>query len=480
MSKAKPFPGVLLGATLWLALSAAGASAGEPGGVLDGGSFAYGFPVEIRKEAPFQELILPLELYQTVVRPDLEDCAVLHSGGKPVPHALRASRQTPSSQLSKPLPFFPIGASNMHEAGRVSLHFRKAPDGTILDLQSEGEPRARGRTVAYLLDASSVEDSYSAIQLKLDPAGAPGLVRAHLEGSQDLDAWSTLARAFSLGRLAHQGMTLERDQLEIRPGRYRYLRLTWEGDGEPLPLLEARVLLSKHEEPDLHQWMSLRTEVSQDPTPRYLLDTRGVMPVDRLHVRFPGTNVVVPVKVYSRGAEDRPWRYRAQSTIYRLMVEGTVLSGETVPLDGIIQDRYWKLEADPPSGRSMAPGEVEVALGWIPHRLVFLAQGTPPYTLAFGSGRIHVKPYPLQGLLEQAADRAGSRAVTASAELGPRVVLGGEEKLRPPPVPFPWKRWVLWGSLLAGVALMGWMAARLYRQLAVQDRTSSREQDPGP
>ena len=45
------------------------------------------------------------------------------------------------------------------------------------------------------------------------------------------------------------------------------------------------------------------------------------------------------------------------------------------------------------------------------------------------------------------------------------VTLGGEDKLKAPPVPMSWRRWMLWAVMLGGVALLGWMVRRLIRQL---------------
>jgi hypothetical protein len=49
------------------------------------------------------------------------------------------------------------------------------------------------------------------------------------------------------------------------------------------------------------------------------------------------------------------------------------------------------------------------------------------------------------------------------AKLGEPVALAGEKQLR---APVDYKRWVLWASLILGVAVLGAMAYRLLRQMA--------------
>ncbi len=454
------------------------ASAREPERVPRIDEFAFGFPLEITKQAPFQELVLPLEFYQIVVGHDLEDCAVFDADQRPVPHAVRSPEPPSRASIAEALPFFPLAGGGDSDTGGISVHLKKAPDGTTLELKSDDEVRTGGRTVAYVLDASSLKDAYSALLLKVDLDRGSGLMRVNLEGSQNLNDWVSIARSVSVGRLVHQGVTLERDRVEFKPCRYKYLRLSWDAGGGELRLQNVQAIFSREVSHDLHQWMRLPAKLSTAPSPAYLFDTQGVMPVDQLKVQFPGQNVVVPLKAYSRGADGAPWQFRAQALVHRLVVEGSIYSGEMIALPDVVKDRFWKLEVNLRPENVMAPQDVEIALGWVPDRLVFLAQGRPPYTLAFGSGSQKVRPFPLQSLLDQVSPRTGARTITASAQPGPKVTLGGESKLQPPPPPLPWRKWALWTCLLLGVALMGWMAVRLYRQMGAVQRARTEEGGP--
>ncbi|WP_282103285.1 DUF3999 family protein [Morganella morganii] len=55
------------------------------------------------------------------------------------------------------------------------------------------------------------------------------------------------------------------------------------------------------------------------------------------------------------------------------------------------------------------------------------------------------------------------------ADISEKVVtLGGETKLLPAPEaapPFAWKTWLLWGILVAGVAVLGIFAVRLLKEV---------------
>jgi len=103
-------------------------------------------------------------------------------------------------------------------------------------------------------------------------------------------------------------------------------------------------------------------------------------------------------------------------------------------------------------------------LGWLPHRLTFVAQCPPPYTLAYGSASVGAPSEPVSALL---GDMEGERraALVKTVELGSLVTLGGAARLSPPPPPLPIRQWVLWAVLLLGVAVLAWMVRSSYRQL---------------
>lgn len=111
---------------------------------------------------------------------------------------------------------------------------------------------------------------------------------------------------------------------------------------------------------------------------------------------------------------------------------------------------------------------VELHVGWAPQRLVFLAQGEGPYTLAFGSASRQTTPLPLESLLSRLGPEARNRQLIRVAAVGAVHTLGGEQALRPVEAPPPYKQWILWAVLLAGLAIMGWMALKLHRQLTRQ------------
>jgi hypothetical protein len=51
---------------------------------------------------------------------------------------------------------------------------------------------------------------------------------------------------------------------------------------------------------------------------------------------------------------------------------------------------------------------------------------------------------------------------------GRKIELGGKAALQPPPPSLPWKQWLLWAILGAGVGLLAFMVKSLLREISRQ------------
>jgi hypothetical protein len=136
-------------------------------------------------------------------------------------------------------------------------------------------------------------------------------------------------------------------------------------------------------------------------------------------------------------------------------------------ISSITGAREWRLTlSQKDGGLGDAPPVVEV--GWQPHALVFGARGDGPYRLVYGKAGLAPADASIEQLL--AATRDGQpKFVTQPAQLGTPEVLGGEKRLTLSLADRSWRTWILWAVLGAGVLLLGWMAARLARQIKPQE-----------
>ena len=131
-------------------------------------------------------------------------------------------------------------------------------------------------------------------------------------------------------------------------------------------------------------------------------------------------------------------------------------------------DRYWRLKVSE-AGGGIGAAAVTVEVAWIPHRIHFLPRGEAPFILAFGSGRADTRNVRSADLPAGLPTTEAAKVGIARAEAGEAVLLAGEAALKKEMSPVTRKKLLLWGTLLAGVAVLAWMALRLIRQTKRED-----------
>jgi hypothetical protein len=164
------------------------------------------------------------------------------------------------------------------------------------------------------------------------------------------------------------------------------------------------------------------------------------------------------VQVLARHTEDQRWHLLTTGVVYRLTHEGSdvVNPDLSVSASGWQQ---WLLRLDPRGGGTGAR-QPQVEVGWVPQQLVFVARGEGPFQLAYGKLRAGSADLPIQTLVPGWRSDAELKAAIATA--GAQEVRAGPRALRGAP---DYKIWGLWASLVIGVAVLGWMAWVLAREL---------------
>ena len=162
-------------------------------------------------------------------------------------------------------------------------------------------------------------------------------------------------------------------------------------------------------------------------------------------------------ELYSRNDRESRWIRRGNFEQYSLSVEGRRINSQAHLLSGI-RDRYWLVRLDYPQSLP-ASESLMVDLGWRAERLDFLAQGQPPFVLAFGSNR--AIGLGSQALLDGPLFESEPNAFATLGEIY-TVGSGGEDSSS---YLLNGRQLMLWLVLLVGVVVMLWMALALYRQM---------------
>jgi hypothetical protein len=421
--------------------------------------FAYAVPVQIDGAQALQRLEIPQSAYEGAARPDLGDLRVFNGAGEPVPYAFMP-RPAPDAEAAAPRPlrYFPLRGARGTAAGALDMRAQRNADGTVVRVTiADGAPPQRaGTLVGYLVDASALKQPLAAIEL--DWRSAEDLAGSlRVEGSDDLARWTTLAAAAPLVSLRYDGQHLEQKSVELPSLRYKYLRLSWPAQQSPIQLTALRGRPRDVQIEPERRWKTVAGSAGREPG-EHVFDLGGRLPVDRLRIGLPQPNTLAAVQVLARNGDDQPWGAICTGVLYRLQRDGRQIVNPDLAVAGSGW-RFWLLRVDQKGG-GIGQGEPTLEAGWVPQQLVFVARGNPPFQLAYGNATAQPAAFPIATIVP--GWRSDEELRAAPAVAGAQRELAGTRALR---APIDYKTWALWGSLVLAVAVLGWMAWQLTRQM---------------
>lgn len=407
---------------------------------------------------------LPAQVYQNVARDNLSDVAVFDAKGEALPFALRRPPQSGGRIERIGLAIFPVRARSEEKVDRSAMRVTRDASGRLSEIQTEATPGRETIVSAYLIDASQVRKPVSALIVEW-PQGSQAdtaMVQVTLETSDNLKNWRGAGQGV-LSRLSYGGRTLEQRRLELEASG-RYYRLTWSNLPAPLELAAVQAELAQDTIAAPLQWRKIVPIALNDG---YEFDAGGPFPAERVRVNIDGAGASINTRLYSRPHRSAKWQPRYAGPIYDLRVNGVRFNHSELAL-ARAGERFWRIEL--PRGSGAAP---TLELGWLPHQIVFVGQGKMPYQLAFGRAAALPDRADYSAMIDRLL---AQKALATPAKIGPAAELGGA-KLLQPERPLPWRKWLVWLALAAGVAALAWMAIRLLRDLATEPQEGMPDDD---
>ena len=399
-----------------------------------------------------QRATLPQDVYEWVVREDLGDLRVFNGTGEEVPYALRRPPSSSAHSEWQSLPVFPLPEPESSGSG-AEINIELDDGGTVVAVQGANAQIDGGG--AFLIDASRHEEPISEIEVDWRQDIENVVSRLRVEASNDLDQWTTLIESATLAALETEGQSVKVNRIPLNAVRSTYLKLTTITGTQQIPITHIRARSRHSQAPERH-WKTLPGTAFEDG---FDFDTGGLFAIDRVTVELDRDNYLIEAQLYSRDRITGPWQDRGLRTFYRV----TVAEGDTQAVNGepisyaTTRDRYWRVEPTHETGASPA-----LRIGWLPDELVFLRQGPPPFTLAYGRADTTGRPWPVRDLLTRLDEKATWDDLPVTG-LGEAQMLGGPDRLVPQPEPIDWQTILLWSVLVAGVAGVGLLAFRLAR-----------------
>jgi hypothetical protein len=424
--------------------------------------YAQGIRMQPLSDRPLIEAALSDDVYRVVTRADLADVRVFNADGAVVPHAFCSSPETAEPAVTQEsLPVFEVqGATPQREGTRVEV---QTSAGVAVNVQQGDQQAAPSviETRAHVIDARAIPDALRAMQFDWHSPDGASEAHVRIEASEDLDRWETIVGASTLLKVTQGTQQLQRHSVGLPQRPYKYLRVARTDRGPALQIDSVIAERVAPPQPIDPLWFSASPIVSEEAS-GLSFDSNRIAPVTYARLLLPQENTSLRVKIESRPDDEAQWRERWSGEVYSILSVGERRVSPPAEF-GSTANRYWRV-SPAKTGDPFSQGAT-LELGYRPARLRFLAQGSGPFMLAYGSRRAEpARSQPCGALLADVGARDLAR-LTGEASLAPPQRLGGEAAFKPLPKETPLRLVVLWGVLIAGVGLLAAMATSLLKRL---------------
>jgi len=430
--------------------------------------FAYGYSLEVDGDGAIYSLYLDEKVYRGLIREDRGDLRIFNGLGQVVPHDIRrAEKMTKRILPPVELPIFPLYKNTQEKSvtnAGYNVHITTNDQGSIIDLNYGKATTGERILTAYIIDASSLKHVPDMMAVNWNAQRDDFVMTVRIEGSDDLTHWHNVVSQSTLSHLQHGKHTLLQKSIDLPRSVPKYYRLSWE-NVEPLKIDSIQFHFPETYHSQTRQWSTFLPAKIDEKQQSYYFNTKTALPVDRINIEVPERNTLVNVLIESASSEKGPWYGRYHGLLYDLQYGQNVLKNPDIQ-QSVHSHRHWRLTIL--NGEGGFLGEPVLRTGWIAEELLFVATGESPFTLAYGSARVRPVAAPLAQLLSESTIKQQGLLIKP-AKLGSTIDFGDDSRLQLPKPPVDWKRYLLWAVLILGVAVLGFMAMRLYKQMEDQE-----------
>jgi len=447
-------------AAIWLATLAGAALARDLPGPDE---YAYSFPLEPRGNSEFFAVDVPIGVYRSVTDPALRDAGVYNADGQPVPRLFeRPAGADEDIEEQVGLGLVPLHGDEAEQPDQLRLLLQQADTGITLELDAGETAGTEGDLPlkAYIVDARDLDLDITALDFSW-PAQPQGFIgRVQVEQSENLQSWRRLGTA-SLADLEYGDTRIEQNRVVLSGKASAYLRITWNNMPAGWSLDAVSGVYTLQGAPAARDELLIDATPLDDSDREFTFDAGGFPPVDRINVVLPDDNVVIRAGISYRQNDTDRWRQVHNGIFYNISRQGNALESPPASIP-VTRAGQWRIKIN--SGATAGP--LRLQLGWRPDRLVFLAQGSPPFELVAGRAQDRVEGYPQDAVLGDRSIftmlRESGRAGDAS--LGTRELRGGPDQLEVAATR-TWRVALLWAGLVAAIVLVGWLVFSLMREM---------------
>jgi hypothetical protein len=438
--------------------------------------FEFRYRLTANDEGRVYKVRVTNDMFRGLMRSYDADLAVFDSDGNAVPFVVRDARMpypaedgpSPAALPKTEVPLFPLPESGGHAASMMDVTIKAGEDGQVIEINGNGgETLGSGRLLADLSKVAMPPDGRPVTGYSLEiPLGGGKDMAAWVDvyASDNLRDWQQIAWKEPLIRLKRGDDLVTSGVIDLKlSGPARYLML--ETGIRELPGSAIVMTVTGERETVIRHDSELFNGLPDDESRSVIYDTGGVFPASDVNfiLETPG---IYAASVSSRRDGEDEWRRHGE--IHLSFIKNDAGESRNVPIQTRrINDRYWRLT---PRDKLISPPPL-MQMRWLPKELIFVAQGKPPYILAFGSNK-DAPGLARPGLMEIALSGVRERDIPETAmEVAP---------IYPEPMPvaerdesgpeMQWTKYVVWAVLVGGALSLSWMAWSLLRKNGTGER----------
>ncbi len=423
--------------------------------------FAYGIPLQVDGDGAVYSLALPDDVYRYSQYADLADLRVFNGHGEVVPHLLQRppTEATSGAALIK-APLYPLPAYEgkpLEEEAPMSI----GDEGPLIDYYGGRLPLpGAGAGEYFLVDAAQYAGAVARLHLRWQGGEESLVTEVSVDVSDDLTHWQPLLERQAVATLFYRGYRLEHHALELPAAGGKYYRIHWPPGSRGVALQGVGLELRAAQESPVQRQRLLPLDAAAAKL-FYEFRLPGYFPVSGSRLLLAQRNRAIEGRLFSRTDDNTPWQLRYQGLFYDLQRQGQRLRNAVIEMAPASHSQ-WRLEIESnENGRDVGVPELELV--WRPQRLLFVARGEMPFTLAFGRYGAEPEQPAIDPLLRRI--NHSQKGMIKAATAGVTFELGGADRLIAAAPPLSWRKWLLWGGLLLGVGVLGGMVRSLYRQM---------------
>ncbi|AKJ43205.1 DUF3999 domain-containing protein [Pragia fontium] len=431
--------------------------------------FYHGAELETTEAFPFYRVTLPEEVYRESVKPDLSDMRVFNSSGQAVTFSLSPVEQSSVEMRESPLRIFPLKMSvdkpdGSYQGERITL---KSADGVEIKISQDEKSEL---ATSYLLQVEGEQENQNLNQIVLNWAQSKHNWQAHVTvfSSLDLKSWHKQADNAPLMDLASGSDRLLLNHIDIDDNynskRARYWLLVINSDGQssaPIITKANSIAIIRDQRTETVDLPFNAKAVSKIEV-EYVLDRP--QPLTTLSIVPEQKNTVLPISIEYRTSHDDQWHWLMNTVVYQLDGETGYRVSEPLSLNQkLVQGIRIKAIngnwGEQPPTMTGTRNQIDV---------IFNAQGSSPYLLAWGSHQAPAATMTIEQLIPASAIPKSGLNDLPRAHVGSVIVLGGEQRLTAmssAEQASQWQKWLLWGLLIVGVFGLALIVVKLAREV---------------